>query len=399
MKALAEPVARRSRQCYEVSNAEDFNLTKFAKVDNLHSAYRRLEADGGAGAGIDGLSYDDYSPGEAFAALRQVSESIRDQTYKPWPTRSVRVPKVSNADPNNDRHWRTLELLRVPDRDVSKALQVALDRFWRSRVPTIGRDVWEIFAEMQRAIRERQTYVLAIDDIRNCFPNARIADVMTCHREFISQPDLLWLIDTVIRGHDGHDHLSGLYQGSPYSPIAVEALLHHRLDARLEATHQGLPLLLRYVDNLNFLCRSESEGHQVLQVAEEHLDELDFTLKHEDLPPMDIRDNGFNQPILGFIPGWSNGQLTFSIPETAYGDLREAVQLALMAPMSSRTAHQTVNGWLESHGPALTRTEVPEVVERVKEVTKRCGFTELRTRPMEDVARKARRRWIGFAER
>ncbi len=379
--------SRRGKQPYLIGSPDQFQLSKFACPARLHAVFRILEAEGGHGAGEDGLSYDDFSPPEVFEALRGVSKAIHEHTYRPYPTRLVRIPKDENR-------YRELRLLRIIDRVVAKALQIALDKYWRSQLPGIGLDSWKIWAKMQRVMREHKAYVLATDDIRDCFPNAPLAEIIQCHQQHISQPDLLWLIETIIRGHDGPEHTIGLDQGSPYSPIAMELLLQTYLDTRLEAEFRGFPLLLRYVDNLTFICSSVHEGNRVLQAAEETLANLGFRLKCAERPPRDIRDSSFDRKVLGLIPRWQNGQLMFSIPESIYDDLQESFSIALEGPKPIRSAWKVAKGRIESLGPALVKRVMPTVVDRVISTARTCGFTELQRKDLSETARRARNRWL-----
>lgn len=386
--------SRRSRnpgRYYTLTNPAQFQLGEFAHVDNLHAAFRKLERDGGHGAGIDGLSFEDFSPGAVFDALRHVSAAILNHQYCPYDTRLARVPK-------GEGRFRELRLQRVTDRAVAKALQLALTPVWRPRLPRIGRSVMHIFAEMQQVIRERQAYVLAIDDIRDCFPSAPIDGVFDYHRDYISQPDLLWLIEQILRGHEGPLHMIGLDQGSPYSPIAMELLLHACLDTELETRCQGYPLLLRYVDNLTFVCTSEREGQEILQVTEEILAPQGLTLKKQDGIPQDIRDPEFNTTVLGLTPYWQDGQLKFKIPESTYEDLTQGFINAMNQAKPTLTAELVAKGWMEAMGPALTKSVTSEVIDRILTISRRCGFREISQRELRETASKARRRWIRISE-
>ena len=76
--------------------------------------------------------------------------------------------------------------------------------------------------------------------------------------------------------------LTGIGQGSPYSSVAVEALLHHHFDTELEARYQGTLLSLRYVDNLTFGVESERQGQEISDLANSILNELGFNLKPDE---------------------------------------------------------------------------------------------------------------------
>jgi hypothetical protein len=179
----------------------------------------------------------------------------------------------------------------------------------------------------------------------------------------------------------------------------MELLLHTILDTRLEATFQGFPLMLRYVDNLNIVCRSVREGCEVLQVCKDILTDLGLSLKEEDGPPQDIRDRDYNRTVLGMIPHWRNDQLTFSLTESAFEDLKGGFAKATICRMPSKTAQAVAEGWINTVGPVLTSAVRPSVVDRVIIAARECGFSELRSRHLREVGRQARKRWLAVSNR
>lgn len=377
---------RAAKGGYSVDTPANFRLDRFAAADNLQVAFKQLEQFGGAGAGVDDLTFDDFSRGELKGALRRVSASLRSQAYRPYETLPVFTPK-------GDGRYRELRLHRLTDRTVAKALQLCLDTYWRSQLPGIGRSTWQLFAELQRLIRERRTYVLAIDDLENCFPSINIADVLEAHQH-ITQPDLLWLIATVIRGHKGPGHTTGLDQGSPYSPVATELLLHTRLDVPLGARCPGYPLLLRYVDNLTVICSSEREGHEALRIIREIINPSGLKLKAKDGNPQDLRDQNFDKTVLGLIPRWRNGLLEFTIPESGHRNLKEGLIKAMEHPHPTRTARMVLKGWVMAMGPVLTNKATPEVLSCVLQTARECGFREFSLGELRKTARLAYDQWI-----
>ncbi|QGJ68571.1 Group II intron, maturase [Planctomycetales bacterium 10988] len=383
--------AHRRNAPYSIELPGQFNLADFAKVKHLHTAYRILEREGGDAAGIDGLRFEDLSPGEVFGILRATSKSLLRQTYRPQETRLVQIPK-------GDGRYRQLRLQCLTDRTIAKALQLALKPYWQSQLPRLGQDVWHLFAQMQRVMRERRAYILAIDDIRDCFPSARIEDVLACHREHMTQPDLLWLVERLVRGHEGPDRTTGLDQGSPFSPLAMELLLHHRLDFPLGTRSQGYPLLLRYVDNLTFVCSGEREGREILQRTDSILSGIGLTLKGQDGEPQDIRDPHFNTTVLGFIPQWRNGQLKFGIPESAFEDLGQGLFHTINHPQTAKVANLVVQGWIEAKGPAFTNRAAPEVIDRILHIGREYGYRCFCKKELRRTASNARKRWIEFSQ-
>ncbi|MEO2034273.1 MAG: reverse transcriptase domain-containing protein, partial [Planctomycetaceae bacterium] len=250
---------------------------------NLEAAYTILKAKGGKGPGLDGLTFDDLTTAELHEMFRGVSQAIKTRTYKPHPVRHVEIPKANGKK-------RLLSIPTIADRTAAKAFLICLDSFFKKLLPGVGRSTHRLFAQMDKVMRERKHFVLAIDDIRDCFPSAPIDKVVEIFRGHISQPDLIWLFESIVRGQEGPERVTGLDQGSPVSPVGMELLLHSCPDAEMEFRHQGKTQLLWYVDNLTFVTGSVREGEEALRLANETLDETGFTLKGEDGEPQDIRD-------------------------------------------------------------------------------------------------------------
>ena len=368
---------------YSVKDLAEFQFSKLASPENLYLAFKQLENDGGHGAGTDGFRPEHFSERELRPILSTLSESLVDETYRPYEVRICTVPKNSGGT-------RDLSLFRLMDRVVAKTLQICLRPFWSRRLNP--HSTWQIFARLHWTIQRRRMFVLATDDIRKCFDYARFDDVMASHRCHIDHPRLLQLIETVIRGNDSLDRRIGLAQGSPVSPIAMEVLLHHALDLIMEDRSRDTPQF-RYVDNIAYLCSSVSEGNRALAIAEEILQNTGFQLKGEEGEPQDLRDPEYNRTFLGLIPRWQNGRLTFAIPQSAFKALSIGLDFANEAPKPSDNALRRCIGWLTAIRPALTKKVEQEVVKRVVDMAKDAGFRNVTHRRMLIVTASARKSW------
>jgi hypothetical protein len=140
---------RRRDEPYVIGVPQEFRLEEFAEPENLMAAYLLLQRFGGHAPGDDYLSFADFDPDEIYGALRQVSRAIMEDSYRPYTTRPVRILK-------DDGRYRELRLQRITDRTVAKALQLCLDRYWRSELPGLGRSVWDLYALMELTMLERQ---------------------------------------------------------------------------------------------------------------------------------------------------------------------------------------------------------------------------------------------------
>lgn len=387
---------RHSRQRhapYVISVPAEFNLAEFARPERLMTVFRFLRDNSGQAPGEDDLGYHHFSDSEMFSTLRAVHSAIVSLSYRPGPARLVRIPK-------GDGRFRELRLPRIVDRIVASGLQQVLNRYWSAALPNLRRDVWMLFAELECEIREHGWYTLVTDDIRDCFPSLRIPDVLTCFREHIctsaentAERPLMWLIETILRGHEGAARQVGLDQGSPCSPLATELTLHTVLDLILEEQGPEHPLLLRYVDNLNFLCSSALEGRQVLTETRNILAEHGLTLKGEDGDPVDIRDPDHGRVMLGLIPVWEEDHLGFRLPESSYQRLSQNLEDCWENPNPIRNARRVIEGWIRAVRPVFENEENREIADRVMDAAAEAGIREIPETLLTETVRLACHQW------
>lgn len=358
------------------------------------AAFLILRQHGGPAPGDDGLTFDDFADTNVFGMLRAVSRAIRNRTYRPWPTRLVECPREGRAP-------RRLRLQRLTDRTVAKALQLALGPWAATILPILKRDVWTLFAEMEFTVLHQRRYILATDDIRNCFPSLRIDDVLRVFAQHIpaetnsDEPALAWLIETVVRGHEGPDRTVGIDQGNPWSPLATEFTLHTLLDSVLEEHQPGIPLLYRYVDNINIPASNAHEADQILTEIRQLLALHDLELKTEDGPPVDLRDPDHGRKMLGLIPHWHGDYLDFRVPESTYGKLGECLEEAWNHRNPVRVCKEIVQGWIHALRPVLVNTEdADSIVTRLMEIFAAKGFRELHPDDLRQTVLCAHSQWM-----
>ncbi|MDM4019377.1 reverse transcriptase domain-containing protein [Roseiconus lacunae] len=390
MKASLRRATKARDSFYRVpANDRDFSLAKLADKDNLFRAFKNLQAHGGDGVGLDGATFSDFSPSEVFSVLRQVSLAIKDKTYRPSRTRTVPIPK-----PDGDT--RDLELQTVIDRTVAKSLQLALLPLAQQRLPRLTQSVVGVYKELHDTVRRTRQFWLAPDDIKKCFDNVSVEAVMDSFRDRFSNPDLLWLIETVVRGFEGPErHVGeskGISQGCPFSPMAMEWLLHSRLDIPF-AQQTSSQTLLRYVDNLLVVCSDAQSGEQALAVCKELLAPLRMKLKHapED-NPFDLREPSNDRSILGFNPVWTD-QLQLGIPSGTYDALRKKLVEAHRTPNPGKQAMSVINGFINAYGPAMTVPDRPTIISRLFDVLAECKHWEYPSNRLCGLAEKAYGEW------
>jgi hypothetical protein len=240
-------------------------------------------------------------------------------------------------------------------------------------------------------------WVLVLDDVKDAFPSVVLADVLADHARYITEPSLLSLTGVVLRGGDDIERQRGIGQGSPYSPTALNVRLHHALDLGVNQGHHPLRHYFRYADDLTFLRRSVSEGHQALSQARRLLEKDRFTLKGVG-GTHDLRA-GQKAQLLGFLLSRRDGRLHLQPGRDAWKKLEQALVKAHETVNPAEAARTVVNGWVEAYGPAFEDWRAT-TLDRLLMMAARLGFREV-TSPegLADQCELAWRRWDTFRRR
>ena len=366
-------------------------LAQVAHPESLIAAYDALAAHGGAAPGPDGLTYADLGRGEACALLRELSPVILGGTYAPSAGRRLAIPKPGGGT-------RTLTIVDILDRVVAAALARALTPLFEAVFlpcsygfrPTLG--TWDLLADLMAAMAALQITTLAIDDLRKAFDHVPIAPLMETFREHITDPSLLQLTEIVLRGGEDRGRAVGIAQGNPLSPLALNAMLHRVHDLPLEGD-RDFPPLYRFADNLVYLCEGVPEGHRALDHVRQLLAHTGLTLKGQDGPPVDLREDG-SARLLGFRLSLHEGRLRLDLGEDALED--EMAMCLIKAhddPDPHRMARTALRGWVASYGPALGDLTEDDT-ETILHTAARHGFRELTSREeLSDWCTAAHGRW------
>jgi hypothetical protein len=372
------------------------SLRQLASADNLIDTYYDMKSRAGEGPGPDGLSYCDLSPGEVAHILRELSAAVLAGSYRPGPTRQVRIPKPRGGH-------RTLSVGNLCDRVVAAALHNATEPLWESVfLPCShgfrpGRGVWTLLAELGAAISREGLWVLGLADVKDAFPSVVLADVLADHGGHILEPSLLTLTEVVLRGGDDPQRPRGIDQGSPYSPTALNVRLHHALDLGANQGHHPHRHYFRYADDLTFLRRSVSEGRQALSHASRLLEMNGFAIK----AGADVHDlrAGQKAQLLGLLLSMRDGRLHLQPGRDAWKKLEQALVMTHETANPTGAARTVVNGWVEAYGLAFADWRVT-TLDRLLMMAARLGFREV-TSPegLADQCELAWRRWDTFRRR
>jgi hypothetical protein len=259
-----------------------------------------------------------------------------------------------------------------------------------------NRGVLRLLAELERVMIDTGRWVLAVDDIEKAFDHVILDDVLADHGRYVTDPSLLALVEVVLRGGDEEERKRGIDQGSPYSPTALNVRLHHAHDLGFHPGHH--PPRYRYADNLVYLCRDVSEGRQALDESRRLLGKAGFALKGENGPPTDLR-RGEEAHLLGFNLSRGNGRLGFALGCESWTKLEQRLTAAHETPHPARTAHEVLEGWIASYGPAFESLR-DDTLTRVLDTAARHGFREAISREaLGEAWRRAGSHWDALRER
>jgi len=218
---------------------------------------------------------------------------------------------------------------------------------------------------------------------------------MGLHRRHVNDPALLGLIEEILRGHKSERRDTGIDQGSSYSPIALNVELHHTLDLPFSET-AAHPALLRYADDVAFLCKTEPEGQRALQDAQQMLQRAGLALKDEAI--VDLR-TGQKVRLLGFDIRLEDGQIRYGPAKSAWKGLEERLPEVHRAEDPPKAAQEVVEGWVAAYGPALEGVATRRLVNRILRIAAKAGFREISRARLERAIRSARDRWRAYRKR
>ncbi len=342
---------------------------------------------GGQAPGPDGITYGQLSPREIGEIAGELSEHIRNGTYRPGPTRKVSIPKRSGEG------HRGLSLANISDRAVMKALHgtlqpildaVFMDNSYGFRPE---RGTWGLLADLEARMKDEDCWVVVAEDVQKAFDSVRISDVLDAHRRIFEdkrvrrylprdaseRERLLDWITKVLQGNDPKRE-KGIDQGNPYSPLALNVLLHfiHDVPISEQGEIQGW---WRYTDDLTYLCQSAAQGRKVLGQARGLLRGAKLQLKGKG-GVYDLRQGDAVQ-VLRLTVRKAGEDVEIGLADEAMDSLRDRLERCHENENPQASAKAVLEGWLASAAPAF-----PSAQRRMKQIldlAAKAGFREIGT--------------------
>jgi hypothetical protein len=392
--------------------------------DRLYRTFQHMKREAGQSPGLDGITYADISPREAGLICRELSKAILEGTYRPTTPRRVDIPKAGKNE------FRTLNIRSIFDRVVGRRLYDVLSPYGEAIFlpqsygfrPGVG--AWDLLADLEHSVTTGNKWVIAVDDIRGAFDNLQIDDLINAHEQLLfnlfesaihlssktshsnlstealtdtEQDQLISFVKVIFQG-DNPQRTIGIDQGCPYSPFALNLLLHFNFDLKinqflLTEYNNNIPSWYRYADNIAFVCRDVFEGQEMLERAANLIRDIKLDLKGVD----GVRNlaNGDNVELLGFTLRMRDNQLLFDNADKAWANLAEHLENAHNMPNPLLYALHSVKHWIQAYGPAFESGE--PIIRRILDLLLRYGFREGYSLAMLD--QQGHNAWIRWQNR
>jgi RNA-directed DNA polymerase len=259
---------------------------------NLFTAARKVTAKEKA-AGIDGQSCEAFEE-HLLVETRQLSEQIKDQTYRPSAVRRVHIPK-----PGRPNETRPLGIPTVRDRVVQRAIvnviEPILDHQFHERSFGFrhGRGAHDALRIVEQKIQDGHVYVVDAD-LKGYFDTIPKDRLLALVKEHISDSRMLGLIklfldQSILEELREWTPIAGVPQGAVLSPVLSNLYLNP-LDH--EMADNGFEMV-RYADDFVVLCRSQSEAEAALQMITQWVEQAGLTLHPTKTKIVDSRSESF----------------------------------------------------------------------------------------------------------
>jgi len=251
-------------------------MDKVTDPKTLWRGFEQVKANDGA-AGVDRQSVEDFER-QLMKNLKDLSEQLRDGTFRPQPVRRVWIPKPGSTE------QRPLGIPTVRDRVVQAALRMVLE-------PIFERD----FAEPSYGFRPnrgckdalrrvddllKQGYRWIVDaDLKSYFDTIPQDRLMERVEEKVSDGRVIGLVEQYLQQQVMDSGKSwtpeaGTPQGAVLSPLLSNIYLDP-LDRAMAAA--GIEMV-RYADDFVILSRSQREAEHALEQVQQWTEQAGLRL-------------------------------------------------------------------------------------------------------------------------
>jgi len=238
-------------------------MEEVVESKNMHEAYRRVVANGGA-AGVDEMTVEQLKA-HLQAEWPRIKEALTEDRYIPEPVRRVEIPKPGG------KGVRKLGIPTVTERLIQQAMLQVLDPIFDPGFSESsygfrrGRSAHQAVLKARDYVASGKTWVVDLDlekffdRVNHDILMARVARKVTDKR--VLRLIRRYLQAGIMNGGLVEPSREGTPQGGPLSPLLSNILLDE-LDKELERRGHAF---CRYADDCNIYVQSETAGQRVME--------------------------------------------------------------------------------------------------------------------------------------
>jgi len=274
-------------------------------------------------------------------------------------------------------------------------MAAAVSPFWEARfLPCsygfrkgIGR--WDLLLDLEQQIHSGSRICIELD-IKDAFGSLQILDVLAVFEQYCDDSKLLNHFETILRG-SRHGN-QGIDQGDPLSPLALNVLLHHFLDAPF--CDVAVNSLFRFADNIVLTGEVPEEVRERTRFVHEFLNPLGMFLKDYS-EPVDLRHQSLS--VLGYEIRLEKDELWYQILPSSWQCLEQSLMDCHEAQNPPERADSVLQGWLNAQAPTLESQRMKQVVNRVLKLSSSTGF-DTSVKDIERWTQSALDTWLAFRQ-
>lgn len=345
---------------------------KIADERNLMLAMDHLRANGPKAVGPNGLDLRRLSDAERWDLARTLSGTLTDDSYRPGPSRTIRIPKAGKPG------TRPIQILNADDQVVQRAivqilqpvLEPTFDALSLGYRPGYGREY--ALAQADSIARRENRREWIVEDLKDAFtsvPQQRELDIL---RRLGLDDKVAQLTGTIMSAYGPR----GLPQGGSLSPLLMDVYAQWSIHRALKQRNITAPVI-RVGDDLLILGASEQEAHQAYDALEEVTRPAGLSLKGSRATSIRSMQAGATANWLGYLISYRDDRPRVDISQSNWRSLASKLEECHKKANAPLGANRTILGWLDQLGPCLPTASKREVFSRIRKIAGELAFDEV----------------------